>query len=242
MHGHSLIYAQLSLWHMVVHLLNSQFTYITKWCHCFGRGIKDACEPIVYIEVAQFSWLRHQMITFSALLAICPGNSPVTGEFFAQRPVTRSFDVFFDLRLNKRLSKQSWCWWFEMPSRPLWRHCNVIGDFAQDRSSWTYCRLWHNSWRTKLPGDCKGMEWNSTRNICFDSPLIFVGISNSAKTNGDINNFSPCIVAIRSTQKCTLATHLLERAQISDKSKTLCASWNPPMRVKQDPLRITVLK
>ena len=42
-----------------------------------------------------------------------------------KRPVTRSFDVFFDLRLNKRLSKQSWGWWFETPSRPLWRHCNV---------------------------------------------------------------------------------------------------------------------
>ena len=46
------------------------------------------------------------METFSALLAICEGNSPVTGEFPAQRQVTRSFDVFFDLRLNKRLSKQ----------------------------------------------------------------------------------------------------------------------------------------
>ena len=46
------------------------------------------------------------METFSALLAICAGNSPVTSEFHAQRPVTRSFDVFFDLRLNKRLSKQ----------------------------------------------------------------------------------------------------------------------------------------
>ena len=47
------------------------------------------------------------METFSELLALCPGNSPVTGEFPAQRPVTRSFDVFFDLRLKKRLSKQS---------------------------------------------------------------------------------------------------------------------------------------
>ena len=42
----------------------------------------------------------------SALLALCVWNSPVTGEFPAQRPVTRSFDVFFDLQLNKRLSKQ----------------------------------------------------------------------------------------------------------------------------------------
>ena len=54
------------------------------------------------------SWWRHQMETFSALLAICAGSSPVPAEFPGQRPVTRSFDVFFDLRLNKRLSKQWW--------------------------------------------------------------------------------------------------------------------------------------
>ena len=61
----------------------------------------------------------------SELLAICSGNSPVPGEFRAQRPVTRSFDVFFDLRLNKRLSKQPWGWWFETPLRQLWRHRNA---------------------------------------------------------------------------------------------------------------------
>ena len=72
-----------------------------------------------------FDDLRHQMETFSALLVLCVGNSPVTGEFPAQRPVTQSFDGFFDLRLNKRLSKQSRGWWFETPSRSLWRHCNV---------------------------------------------------------------------------------------------------------------------
>ena len=65
------------------------------------------------------------METFSALLTICAGNSPASCEFPAQRPVTRSFDVFFDLCLNKRLRKQSWGWWFETLSRPLWRHCNV---------------------------------------------------------------------------------------------------------------------
>ena len=75
------------------------------------------------------SWWRHQMETFSALLAICAGNSPV-GEFSAQRSVTRSFDVFFDLRLNKRLSKQPCGWWFETPSRSLWSHCNVAGAYA----------------------------------------------------------------------------------------------------------------
>ena len=72
-----------------------------------------------------YSWWRHQMETFSALLAICAGNSPGTGEFPAQRPVTRSFDVYFDLRPNKRLSKQSLGWWFETLSPPLWRHRNV---------------------------------------------------------------------------------------------------------------------
>ena len=71
------------------------------------------------------SWWRHQMETFSALLAIYAGNSQVPGEFPAQRPVTRSFDVFFDLRLNKRLSKQSWDWWSETISCILWRHRNV---------------------------------------------------------------------------------------------------------------------
>ena len=47
------------------------------------------------------------MESFSALLAICAGNSPVSGDFLAQRPETRSFDVFFDLRLNKQLGNQS---------------------------------------------------------------------------------------------------------------------------------------
>ena len=65
------------------------------------------------------------METFSALQAICAGNSTVPGEFPTQRPVTRSFDVYFDLRLNERLRKQSWGWSFETASRPLLRHCNV---------------------------------------------------------------------------------------------------------------------
>ena len=66
------------------------------------------------------------METFSAVLALYAGHLPVTGEFPTQRPVMRSFDVFFDLRLNKRLSKQSWGWLIETPSRLLWRHFNDI--------------------------------------------------------------------------------------------------------------------
>ena len=71
------------------------------------------------------SWWHHQMETFSALVAVCAGNSPIPGEFPAKRPVTQSFDVFFDQRLNKRLSKQWWGWWFKTLSRPLWCHRNV---------------------------------------------------------------------------------------------------------------------
>ena len=61
------------------------------------------------------------METFSALLAICVGNSSVPGQFPTQRPVTRRFDVYC-----ARLSKQSWGWWFETQLRPLWRHRNVL--------------------------------------------------------------------------------------------------------------------
>ena len=74
------------------------------------------------------------METFSALLAFCAESSPVTGEFPTQRPVTRSFDIFIDLPLKKRLSKQSRRRWFETPLLSLWRHCNV-----KDHALHKYC-------------------------------------------------------------------------------------------------------
>ena len=49
-----------------------------------------------------------------------PVNSPHKGQWRG------ALIVFFDLRLNKRLSKQSWSWWFETPSRSLWRHCKAF--------------------------------------------------------------------------------------------------------------------
>ena len=63
---------------------------------------------------------------FSALLTLCEGNPPVTGRFPLQRPVTRSFDMRFDLRLIKRLSIQWRRRWFEAPSHSLWRHFNEL--------------------------------------------------------------------------------------------------------------------
>ena len=93
---------------------------------------------------------RHQMETFPVLLALCAWNSTVTGEFPAQRPVARSFDVFFGLRLNKRLSKQWWGWWFETPSLSLWHHlmcveCCLLFQIGFKRN-WMlkYGVCWHN--------------------------------------------------------------------------------------------------
>ena len=69
------------------------------------------------------------------------------GEFPTQRPVTRSFDVFFDLRLNKRLSKQPWGWWFEMPSWSLWRQCNGFPWMPNNTDQWRKANS-HRSNRT----------------------------------------------------------------------------------------------
>ena len=65
------------------------------WGHCLQQ-------PVSFRRWKWHTWWRHQMETFSALLVFCAGNSPVTSEFPAQRPVTRSFEVFFDLHLNNR--------------------------------------------------------------------------------------------------------------------------------------------
>ena len=111
------------------------------WHYPHQYVVLPPCIPDIGTTRAPFqyliTWWRHQMETFSALLAICAENSPVPGEFPAQRPVTQSFDVFFDLRLNKPLSKQSWGWWFETLWRPLWRHCNVSGSLP--------CRFGNNT-------------------------------------------------------------------------------------------------
>ena len=83
-----------------------------------------------YIEqILLHRWTGYIMMTSSngnifRITGLCARNSPVSSEFPSQRPVTLSFDVFFDLVLNKRLSKQSRRQWFETPSHLLCRHCN----------------------------------------------------------------------------------------------------------------------
>ena len=123
------------------------------------------------------------------------------GEFPAQRPVTRSFDVFFDLRPNKRLSKQSWDWWFETPSWSLWRQCNEMSQVKRNSSSLTclsiqtrrgnnrYCPCcsWMDPFKT-YPVGCEWCTdsdndiklWNFTSLtysiICSAVPLCYTGI------------------------------------------------------------------
>ena len=96
--------------------------------HCSNQWQHSSWIFIYITRDLFYSWWHHQMETFSASLALCEGNSPVTGEFPSRRPVMLSFDVFFNLHLNKGLSKQSWGWQFEMPSHPLWCHCNANRD------------------------------------------------------------------------------------------------------------------
>ena len=103
------------------------------------------------------SFVFHPMMTssngniFRVTGPLC-GEFTVPGEFPTPRPVTRSFDVFFDLRLNKWLSKQPWGWWFEMPSWSLWRQCYVyhICGFMGHTPKLSWERNWKYKFASRL--------------------------------------------------------------------------------------------
>ena len=114
-----------------------------------------------------------------------------TGEFPTQKPVTRSFDVFFDLRLNKRLSKQSWGWWFETPSWSLWRQCNAMPFVCRCLSQlywpWFCCYIYMLWWEFlgKIcteslieKGVTKYFPFRNLVALCF-----FLGLSQNARLN-----------------------------------------------------------
>ena len=122
------------------------------------RTARISSKPCIIDPMHFYSWWRHQIETFSALLALCAGNSPVTGEFPAQRPVTRSFDVFFDVRLNQQLSKQLRRRWFETPSRSLWPHCNGSGKCT----AWTI--------------DCEGVQQGYHISLALLTLCTFTGL------------------------------------------------------------------
>ena len=152
-----------------------------------------------YTYFLAWPWWRHQMETLSALLAICAGNSPIPGEFPTQRPVTRSFDIYFDLRPNKRLSKQSWGWWFETLLPPLWRHrnaapclgllilkCVSFGDVLGKRG-WTAIEFISQYICADL------VTWYHVRSR--DCPQI-AGIKQTDRVQGQIYRFTTCVVCV----------------------------------------------
>ena len=138
------------------------------------RGIRKLHIDIIYPRFCKMSWyIRHFIRYWNPHLALAPSptmsvmmtpskenifrvTGPLCGEFTGpsefptQRPVTRSFDVFFDLRLNKRLSKQPWGWWFETPSWSLWSQCNdceilsKCGSIIQSAKSPRSIKHWRN--------------------------------------------------------------------------------------------------
>ena len=110
------------------------------------------------------------------------------GEFPAQRPVTRSFHVFFDLHLNKPLSKQSWGWWFETLSRPFWRHCN-----GRKPITWTNDDPVH--WRIHTSSGTPLLTW-----------IIPAGISNYHETS----NKTSTLVGNKTVEDSDVVSALLQ--------------------------------
>ena len=120
-----------------------QMAILKPWCAGSATCLRLACVHKLIANSAvtvpsKSSKLQEIMMTssneniFRVTGPLC-GKFTGPGEFPAQRPVTRTFDVFFDPGLNMRLSKQPWGWWFETPSWSLWRHRNehwrLVGDY-----------------------------------------------------------------------------------------------------------------
>ena len=128
----------------VICLMHRRLEFILREFQIWRLSFYDG-----FIAIHVTSWWRHQTETFSALLVLCAGNSPVNCKFPLQRPVTRSFDIFFDLCLNKRLSRQSWGWCFETPSYPydvraMW-HAGSRYMFSCEKLlyGFMYVSMWH---------------------------------------------------------------------------------------------------
>ena len=115
--------------HFIGNGVTSQISSNSTFCStaCFGLATKKSPKLMMTSSNGNiFRITGHLCGEFTG-----PSNSP------AQRPVMRSFDVFFDLHLNKLLSKQWWGWWFETPSCPLWchLHVNITGPLWEESTS-----------------------------------------------------------------------------------------------------------
>ena len=120
---------------------------------------REAKWNMFYLEGSQIIEISHMIrVSLKSMMTTSNGNifritGPLCGEFTgdrcipSQRPVTWTFDVFLDLHLNKWLNKQPWNLWFEMLSRPLWRHCNAFSSSWSSDSIKLY-DVTHQHWTT----------------------------------------------------------------------------------------------
>ena len=104
------------------------------------------------------------------------------GEFPTQRPVTRSFGVFFDPLLNKRLSKQPWGWWFETPSWSLWRQCNVLVIYAS-----VFCLL------LLLRGSCNDITRTYQLHVKTTTSDVYTSVKKLKRTHLLMTSHSPVL-------------------------------------------------
>ena len=116
-------------------ILSCYYVWTLYWCYSFEKLY--FLSFILHDYHSLVHWILSENLCFSSKtseIMMTSSNDNIfrvtgplwgesTGGFLLQRPVTRSFDVFFDLRQNKRLSKLSW---FESPSRSIWRHCDLL--------------------------------------------------------------------------------------------------------------------
>ena len=128
-------------------IINLMLFVLRMWAHKPGKLSCSFC----YFEQCHwyvYGWVSTEGTSAQCMMTSSSGNifrvtGPLCGEFTGpgdfptQRTVTRSFDVFFDLWLNKRLSKQPWGGWFETPLWSLWRQCNVMNTCRKTVSSRT---------------------------------------------------------------------------------------------------------
>ena len=106
-------------WKLVIRTLNKPFG---QQRNIILANSRCTCMPLKSWDTLMMTSSNGNIFRVTGPLC---GEFTGPGEFPTQRPVTRSFDVCFDL--NKRLSKQPWGWWFETPPWSLWRHCNAEG-------------------------------------------------------------------------------------------------------------------
>ena len=130
----------------IIGLLQGKFmvTVTLSFDICFVEILNTLVKKAIQFPLIHLMMTSSNGNIFRVTGPLC-GEFTGPGEFPTQRPVTRSFDVFFDLRLNKRLSKQPRGWWFEMPSWSLWCQCNVSVNFTPHVARW-HCRFGRTSY------------------------------------------------------------------------------------------------